>query len=80
MKALCMAKWGHTFKSFIIIIIIIISIIIIIIAVVIIITILLLLLIIIIIIIIETLSYLLKTNKRTNKKYLRDSNFVMHFY
>ena len=23
--------------------------------------------------------YLLKINKRTNKKYLRDSNFEMHF-
>ena len=34
--------------------------------------------IIIIIIIIKTPSYLLKINKRTNKKYLRDSNFVMH--
>ena len=32
------------------------------------------------IIIIKTPSYLLKVNKRTNKKYLRDSNFVMHFY
>ena len=32
----------------------------------------------IIIIIIKTPSYLLKINKRTNKKYLRDSNFVMH--
>ena len=32
------------------------------------------------IIIIKTPSYLLKINKRTNKKYLRDSNFVMHFY
>ena len=31
-----------------------------------------------IIIIIKTPSYLLKINKRTNKKYLRDSNFVMH--
>ena len=33
----------------------------------------------IIIIIIKTPSYLLKTNTRTNKKYLRDSNFEMHF-
>ena len=32
-----------------------------------------------IIIIIKTPSYLLKTNTRTNKKYLRDSNFEMHF-
>ena len=35
--------------------------------------------IVIIIIIIKTLSYLLKIDKRTNKKYLRDSNFEMHF-
>ena len=42
-----MAKWGHTFKAFIIII--------------------------------KTPSYLLKINKRTNKKFLRDSNFEMHF-
>ena len=34
---------------------------------------------IIIIIIIKTPSYLLKINKRTNKKYLRDSNFEMYF-
>ena len=46
-KALCMAKWCHTFKVFIIII--------------------------------KTPSYLLKINKRINKKYLRDSNFAMHF-
>ena len=32
------------------------------------------------IIIIKTPSYLLKIDKRTNKKYLRDSNFEMHFY
>ena len=38
-----MAKWGHTFKAFVIII--------------------------------KTTFYLLKINKRTNKKYLRDSNF-----
>ena len=31
-------------------------------------------------IIIKTPSYLLKINKRTNKKYLCDRNFVMHFY
>ena len=31
-------------------------------------------------IIIKTPSYLLKINKRTNKKYLYDRNFVMHFY
>ena len=31
-------------------------------------------------IIIKTPSYLLKINKRTNKKYLRNSNFEMHFY
>ena len=43
-----MAKFGHTFKAFIIIII-------------------------------KTPSYFLKINKRTNKKYLRDSNFEMHF-
>ena len=30
--------------------------------------------------IIKTLSYLLKINKRTNKKYLCDSNFEMHLY
>ena len=41
------AKWGHTFKAFIIII--------------------------------KTPSYLLKINKRTNKKFLHDSNFEMHF-
>ena len=35
---------------------------------------------IIIIIIIKTASYLLKINKRTNKKYLCDSNFEMRFY
>ena len=35
---------------------------------------------IIIIIIIKTPFHLLKINKRTNKIYLRDSNFVMHFY
>ena len=29
---------------------------------------------------IKTPFYVLKINKRTNKKYLRDSNFVMHFY
>ena len=29
-------------------------------------------------IIIKTLSYLLKINKRTKKKYLCDSNFEMH--
>ena len=34
----------------------------------------------IIIIIIKTTFYLLKINKRTNIKYLCDSNFVMHFY
>ena len=44
-----MAKWGHSFKAFIIIII-------------------------------KTPFYLLKINKRTNKKYLRDSIFVMHFH
>ena len=32
------------------------------------------------IIIIKTPSYLLKINKRINKKYLRDSNFEMQFY
>ena len=32
-----------------------------------------------IIIIIKTPFYLLKINKRTNKKYLCNSNFVMHF-
>ena len=32
------------------------------------------------IIIIKTPSYLLKINKRTKKKYLCDSNFVMHLY
>ena len=32
-----------------------------------------------IIIIIKTPFYLLKINKRTNKKYLHDSNFEMHF-
>ena len=42
-----MAKWGHTFKAFVIII--------------------------------KTPFYLLKINQRTNKKYLRDSNFEMHF-
>ena len=31
------------------------------------------------IIIIKTLSYLSKINKRTNKKYLCDSNFEIHF-
>ena len=31
-------------------------------------------------IIIKTLSYLLKINKRTNKKYLCDRNFEMHLY
>ena len=31
------------------------------------------------IIIIKALSYLLKINKRRNKKYLRDSNFEMYF-
>ena len=31
-------------------------------------------------IIIKTSSYLLEINKRTNKKYLCDSNFVIHFY
>ena len=35
--------------------------------------------IIIIIIIIKTPFYLLKINKRTNKKYLCNSNFVTHF-
>ena len=35
---------------------------------------------IIIIIIIKTPFYLLKINKRTNKKYLCNSNFVTHFY
>ena len=30
-------------------------------------------------IIIKTSSYLLKIDKRTNKKYLRDSNSEMHF-
>ena len=30
-------------------------------------------------IIIKTQSYLLKINKRTNKKYICDSNFEMHF-
>ena len=34
---------------------------------------------IIIIIIIKTPFYLLKINKRTNKKYLCNSNFVTHF-
>ena len=43
-----MAKWGHTFKAFMIII--------------------------------KTSFYLLKINKRINKKYLRDSNLVMYFY
>ena len=47
-KALCMAKRGHTFKAFIIIMI-------------------------------KAPFYLLKINKRTNKKYLHDSNFEMHF-
>ena len=42
-----MAKWGHTFKAFVIII--------------------------------KTPFYLLKFSQRTNKKYLRDSNFEMHF-
>ena len=32
------------------------------------------------IIIIKTSSYLLKINKRNKQKYLRDSNFEMHFY
>ena len=32
------------------------------------------------IVIIKTTFYLLKINKITNKKYLRDTNFVMHFY
>ena len=32
-----------------------------------------------IIIIIKTPFYLLKINKRSNKKYLRNSNFEMHF-
>ena len=32
-----------------------------------------------IIIIIKTPFYLLKINKKTNKKYLCDSNFEMHF-
>ena len=36
--------------------------------------------IIIIIIIIKTPFYFLKINKRTNKKYLCNSNFVTHFY
>ena len=36
--------------------------------------------IIIIIIIIKTRFYLLKINKRTDKKYLCNSNFVTHFY
>ena len=31
-------------------------------------------------IIIKTPSYLLNINKRTSKKYLCNSNFVMHFY
>ena len=31
------------------------------------------------IIVIKTPSYLLTINKKTNKKYLRDSNFGMHF-
>ena len=31
-------------------------------------------------IIIKTPFYLLKINKRRNQKYLRYSNFVMHFY
>ena len=35
---------------------------------------------IIIIIIIKTPFYFLKINKRTNKKYLCNSNFVTHFY
>ena len=34
----------------------------------------------IIIIIIKTPFYFLKINKRTNKKYLCNSNFVTHFY
>ena len=46
-KALFMAKWGHTLKA--------------------------------LIVIIKTPSYLLKINKRTNKKYLHNSNFEMHF-
>ena len=33
-----------------------------------------------IIIIIKTSSYLLKINKRTNKRYICNSNFVTHFY
>ena len=36
--------------------------------------------IIIIIIIIKTPFHLLKINRRTNKKYLRNSNFVMQLY
>ena len=32
------------------------------------------------IIIIKAPFYLLKNNKRTNKKYLRNSNLVAHFY
>ena len=36
--------------------------------------------IIIIIIIIKTSFYLLKINKRTNKNYLCNSNFVTYFY
>ena len=43
-----MAKWGHTFKDFMIII--------------------------------KTPFYLLEINKRTNKKYPRDSNLIMYFY
>ena len=31
-------------------------------------------------IIVKTPFYLLKINKRTNKKYHCNSNFVMHFY
>ena len=31
------------------------------------------------IIILKKPSYLLKINEKTNKKYLRDSNFVMYF-
>ena len=47
-KALYMAKCGHTLKTFIIII--------------------------------KTPFYLLKINKKTNKKYLCNSSFVTYFY
>ena len=41
---------------------------------------LLLLLILLLLLLLLKLSYLLKINKRTNKKYLCDSNFEMHLY